>query len=57
MYDESLAFTGLGTVVIGSAVLDLWWVAAGAAAAIVLGIGVARVSGRRRAGRLPGVRR
>ncbi|MDN4614168.1 hypothetical protein P5G50_06845 [Leifsonia sp. F6_8S_P_1B] len=51
MYDESLAFTGLGTVVIGSAVLDLWWVAAGAGVAIVLGIGVARLAARRRAHR------
>jgi hypothetical protein len=51
MYDESLAFTGLGTVVVGSAVLDLWWVAAGAAVAIVLGIAAARIAARRRAER------
>jgi hypothetical protein len=51
MYDESLALTGLGTVVIGSAVLDLWWVAAGAAVAIVIGIAASRAAARRRAQR------
>ncbi|GAA2450491.1 hypothetical protein GCM10009857_13240 [Agromyces soli] len=30
MYEESLAATGVGTIVVGAAVVDVWWVAAAA---------------------------
>lgn len=46
MYDESLAMTGLGVVVIGSAVVDLWWLAAASVGAMALGIVIMRVSRR-----------
>ena len=42
MYEESLATTGLGAIVIGGAVFDAWWVAA-----VAIGLGtVLLVTGR-----------
>lgn len=46
MYDETLALTGLSTIMLGSVALDLWWIAAGAAALIGVGVTVCRLSRR-----------
>lgn len=46
MYDETLALTGMGTIMLGSVALDLWWIAAGAAVIIGAGVIVSRISRR-----------
>jgi hypothetical protein len=46
MYDETLAFTGLSTIMIGSIAVDLWWLAAASAALIGAGVLVSRLSRR-----------
>lgn len=50
MYDETLALTGMGTIMLGSVALDLWWVAAGTAVIIGAGVVISRI-GRRHATR------
>jgi hypothetical protein len=55
MYDETLAFTGIGAITIGSLVLDIWWLAAVAVGILLFGIALTRLGrrgGRRWAPRL-----
>jgi hypothetical protein len=46
MYDEDLAFTGLGGITIGGVVLGYWWLAAVAAALVVVGLMLTRIAAR-----------
>lgn len=46
MYDETLALTGMGTIMLGSIAVDLWWVAAGSAVLIGAGVVLSRLSRR-----------
>lgn len=48
MYEESLAATGIGSIAIGTLIVDVWWVAAIGVALVVAGVVAARVAARRR---------
>jgi hypothetical protein len=48
MYDEELAFTGLGTFAIGGFVFEAWLLALIALGATFAGIALLRVAGSRR---------